>query len=145
MNVMEGSVYSNLGLKMNRTFKEKREEDIFTLKDLIDHKWVIHSSEELKKALSKELRTVLAKESLFELIDAFFELESNLAHVVSMLDFETAEINFDDFYKNFSPLLLRSIHENSSHPENSEQILRAIKESFRIALEEDVYSLENRI
>ena len=142
---MEGSVYSNLGLKMNRTFKEKREEEVFTLKDYIEHKWVIHNVEELKKTLSRELRLVLAKESLFELIDTFFELENNLAHVVSMIDFDASEINFDEFYKNFSPLLLRSIHENSSHPEKSDQILRAIKESFRIALEEDVYALENRI
>jgi hypothetical protein len=142
---MEGSVYSNLGLKMNRTYKEKREEEVFTLKDYIDHKWVIHNTSELKKTLSRELRLVLAKESLFELIDAFFELESNLAHVVSLVDFDASELSFDEFYKNFSPLLLRSIHENSAHPEKSEQILRAIKESFRIALEEDVYTLENRI
>jgi hypothetical protein len=142
---MEGSVYSNLGLKMNRTYKEKREEEVFTLKDYIDHKWVIHNTSELKKTLSRELRLVLAKESLFELIDAFFELESNLAHVVSMVDFDASELSFDEFYKNFSPLLLRSIHENSAYPEKSEQILRAIKESFRIALEEDVYTLENRI
>ena len=141
---MEGSIYSNLGLKMNRTFKEKREEDIFTLKDCIEHKWIIHSTEELKRALSRELRAVLAKESLFELIDAFFELENNLAHVVSMVEFDASEINFDEFYKNFSPILLRSIHENSTQSDKSEEILRSIKESFRIALEEDVYSLENR-
>jgi len=141
---MEGSVYSNLGLKMNRTFREKRDEDVFTLKDFLEHKFTISTKEELKKTFARELKVILQKENLFDLINGFFELETDLHHVLDLVEFEVNDFSFDEFYKNLSPVLMRSILENAQSPDNASQILKSIKESLRIALEEELYQLEDR-
>ncbi len=140
---MQGSLYSNLGLKLNkanRAYRDNREE-FLTLREFIEHKWVISTNEELKKTFGHELKIVLKKENIFDLITSFFELEQDLHQVVSTVDFET-DLSFDEFYKNFSPILMRSLLENSSHPENASNLLKSIKESLRIALEEEMFQLE---
>lgn len=141
---MEGSVYSNLGLKMNRTFREKRDEEIFTLKDFLEHKFTIHSKEELKKTFARELKLVLQKENLFDLINSFFELESDIHQVLDLVEFEVNNFSFDEFYKNLSPVLMRSLLENSQNANNAPLILNSIKESLRIALEEEFYQVEEQ-
>ena len=142
---MEGFVYNHLGSKLNkpnRAFKEKGDEEVFTLKDFLDHKWVLQSNLELKKVFSRELKLVLKNENLFDLINAFFELENNLNQTLDQVEFEVKVINFDDFYKNLSPVLMRAILENSKSPDNAELILNSIKESLRISIEEELYQLE---
>ena len=141
--IMEGSVYSNLGLRMNRTFREKRAEEIFTLKDFLDHKCSLNNNEELKKVFARELKIVLQKENLFDLINGFFELETNLHLVLDQVEFEVSVLNFDEFYKNLSPVLMRSLLENSKDPDNASLLLQSIKESLRIAMEEELYQLED--
>lgn len=141
---MEGSVYSNLGLKMNRTFRDKRDEEVFTLKDYLEHRWILTNNEELKKAFTRELKNVLLKENLFELISSFFELEGDLSQVMDQVDFEVSTLNFDEFYKNLSPVLMRSLLENAENSENASLVLQSIKESLRIAIEEELYHLEDR-
>ena len=140
---MDGSIYSNLGLKRNRTFREKRDEEIFTLKDFLEHKWILNSNEELKKAFARELKAILKLENLFDLINGFFELESDLNNVLDQVDFEVSVLNFDEFYKNLSPVFMRSLLENSKHPENAKLLIQSIKEALRIALEEELYQLED--
>jgi hypothetical protein len=142
---MEESIYSNLGLKRNRTFREKRDEEVFTLKDFLDHKWTITSNEDLKKTFARELKAVLKKENIFELINGFFDLETDLHNVLDQVDFEVNILNFDEFYKNLSPLLMRSLLENSRNSTNAELLLKSIRESLRIALEEELYQLEDLI
>lgn len=139
---MEGSVYSNLGLKQNRTYQEKRGDEILTLKDFLEHKWTLHSTEEVKKTVTRELKGLLQKENIFDFINAFFELETDLHQVIDNLEFEV-DLSFDEFYKNLSPVIMRSIIENSANPDNAELILKSIKESLRIALEEELYRLED--
>lgn len=141
---MERSVYNNLGLKLNRTFREKRDDEVFTLKDVLDHKWTLNSNEELKKMFSRELKIVLQNENLFDLINGFFELESDLHQILDQVEFEVSTLNFDEFYKNLSPVLMRSLLENSQDPDNASLLLQSIKESLRIALEEELYLLEDR-
>ena len=142
---MDGSVYSNLGLKINRTYPEKRAEEVFTLKDLLDHKCTITTNEELKKLFARELKIVLQKDNLFDLISGFFELETNLNLVLDQVEFEVSVLNFDEFYKNLSPVFMRSLLENSKTPDNAPLLIKSIKESLRIALEEELYQLEDRL
>lgn len=142
---MEGLVYSNLGSKINksnRAFREKLDEEILTLKDFLEHKWTIHNAEELKTTFIRELKAVLKKDNVFELINAFFELEQDLYHALGSVDFDI-KFNFDEFYKNLSPLLLRSLVENANHPDNASSILKIVKESLRVALEEELYRIED--
>ncbi len=139
---MEGSVYSNLGLKRNRTYQEKRSDEALTLKDFIEHKWTLSNADELKRTFTRELKTVLLKENLFDLINAFFELEADLHHAIAIVDFEV-NLNFDEFYKNLSPVLMRALLENANNTGKVDLILKSIKESLRIALEEELYQLED--
>lgn len=139
---MDSSLYTNLGMRKNRTFQEKRPEDNLTLKDFIEHKFTLHNEDELKKTFSRELKGLLQKDNIFDLISAFFELEADLAAAVDAVDFEV-NLNFDEFYKNLSPVLMRSLLENSNRPDNAHLILKSIKESLRIALEEELYQLED--
>ena len=73
---MEGSVYSSLGLRMKRTYRERQE--LLSLKDFLEHKFVIQNQDELKKIFVKDLKNALEKENLFDLIQGFFDLETDL-------------------------------------------------------------------
>ena len=137
---MEGSVYNNLGTKINRTFKEKRDENLPLLVDHLSHKTTIASEEELKKIFRHELNLILQKENIFDLIEAFFNLENNLSLVLDTVDFEFKGFDFDEFYKNLSPLFMRSLLENAQNATDSKKILSSLKESLRIALEEEFYN-----
>ncbi len=139
---MEGSVYSSLGLRMNRAFREKQSE-LLTLKDFLEHKFVIQNQDELKKIFIKDLKLVLQKENLFDLIQGFFDLETDLSNAYERLDFEITQVNFDEFYKNLSPVLMRALLENASQPDSAALILKSIKEALRIALEEELVQLED--
>lgn len=140
---MEGSIYSNLGTKINRTFKEKRDSEL-TLSDHLQNKIVISTREELDKIFLSELKRVLAKENLKDLIESFFELENNLSLVLDSVEFEFIEFNFDEFYKNLSPLLLRSLLEHTRASQENDQLIYSLKESLRIALEDEYYTHESR-
>ncbi len=139
---MEGNIYSNLGLKKNRTFQEKRSEEGLTFKDFLEYKWTLHNEAEVKKTFIRELKIVLQKENIFDLITAFFDLETDLHQAIDTVDFEV-NLSFDEFYKNLSPVIMRSLLENSTQPDNAALILKSIKESLRIALEEELYQLED--
>jgi hypothetical protein len=140
---MEGSTYSSLGLRMKRTLREKPETELLTLKDFVSHKFIIHSQDELKRIFVKDLKSVLLKENLFDLIQGFFDLETDLSHAFERLDFESTIVNFDEFYKNLSPVLMRALLENANQPDNAAMILKSIKEALRISLEEELVQLED--
>lgn len=140
---MEGSVYNSLGLRMKRMNRDKAETELLTLRDFVDKRFVIHDEDELKKIFVKDLKRILEKESLFDLIQGFFELETDLSHAYERLDFDTTLVNFDEFYKNLSPVLMRSLLENATNGENAPMILKSIKEALRIALEEELVQLED--
>ena len=139
---MEGS-YGSLGLRMKRTFRMNESSELLSLKDFVEHKFIIKNQDELKKIFIKDLKKVLLKENLFDLIQGFFDLETDLGNAFEQLDFEVSIVNFDEFYKNLSPVLMRSLLENANHPDNAVMILISIKEALRIALEEELIQLED--
>ena len=139
---MESSVYNTLGSKINRTFPDKREE-VLTLKNFLDNKFSIGTVGELKKIFISDLKNVLKSDDLFSLIHRFFDLEQDLSHAADRLEFDASLVNFDEFYKNLSPVLMRGLLENINEREDAAAILKSIKESLRIALEEELYKLED--
>lgn len=139
---MEGS-YGSLGLRMKRTYRTNEASELLTLKDFVEHKFIIKDQDELKKIFVKDLKRVLLKENLFDLIQGFFDLETDLSNAFEQLDFEVSLVNFDEFYKNLSPVLMRSLLENANQPDNAEMILKSIREALRIALEEELVQLED--
>lgn len=140
---MEGSIYSNLGLKKNRTFQEKRDSRLITLKDVLERKILIHNSDELTRVFINELKTILLTENVFVLIDNFFQLEHELHTALDMFDFDLPKLNFEEFYRNLSPVLMRSLLENANNAGNAEALLNTIKESIRIALEEELHQIDD--
>ena len=143
---MEGS-YGSLGLRAaNRSLKVKHSaSELLTLKDFIERKFHIQNVTELKRIFIKDLKAILQKENLFDLIQSFFDLETDLGHASELVDSETDInlLNFDEFYKNLSPVLMRALLENAGTPDNAAVILKSIKEALRIALEEELVQLED--
>ena len=140
---MEGSSYSSLGLRARQLRNLKEASELLTLKDFIEKKFSIHSEEELKRYFVKDLKALLQKENLFDIIEGFFDLETDLSNAYERLDFEVSFVNVDEFYKNLSPVLMRALLENSNHPDNAPMILKSIKEALRIALEEELVQAED--
>ena len=138
---MENNLYTNLGNRINRTYQDKRDLNLLTIKDFLDNKWVIHNNIELKRTFINELKKLLKKENLFDLIESFFELESDLHSAEEKLMLDEI-VSFDEFYKNLSPVIMRSLLEQAKSSQNSEIILASIKESIRIAIEEQIYQIE---
>lgn len=141
---MEGSIYSNLGLKKNRTFQEKRDSKLYNLREIIERKFIVNEASELKQAFINDLKNVLLKDDVFQLIESFFFLEQNLHLALEQVDFDTPVMNFEEFYKNLSPVLMRALLENVNNSANAEALLNSIKESIRIALEEELHQIDDQ-
>lgn len=139
---MENSIYSNLGNRINKTFRDKRDTENLTIKDFIENKWSIANISELKEVFIREIKFLLNKENLFDLIQAFFELETNVQLAVEKMMIEE-DLSFDEFYRNLSPVLMRSLLEVSAYSNNNEMILNSIKESIRISLEAEIFHLDD--
>jgi hypothetical protein len=137
---MENSIYSNLGNRINKTFRDKRDTENLTIKDFIENKWSIANKSEFKEVFIREIKVLLNKENLFDLIQAFFELETNVQIAVEKLMLDE-ELSFDEFYRNLSPVLMRSLLEVAPYSNNNEMILNSIKESIRISLESEIFHL----
>lgn len=142
---MESSIYTSASLKINKAFREREAQSLLTLKDFLDHKFIIQGSDQLKKVFIKDLKKLLEEENIFILIQHFFDLESDLNNALERLDLETNFINFDEFYKNLSPVILRGLLENVSTSESAPGVLNSIKEALRIALEEELLKIEDEI
>lgn len=142
--IMEGSIYSNLGLKKNRTFQEKRDSKLYNLREIIERKFIVNEASEFKQAFINDLKNVLLKDDVFQLIESFFFLEQNLYLALEQVDFDTPVLNFEEFYRNLSPVLMRALLENVNNSSNAEAILNSIKESIRIALEEELHQIDDQ-
>lgn len=140
---MEKITYGQLGKKVNKIFHSTRETELLTLKDFVENKWVIHSSQELKLALIREMKRLLRKDTVENLIQGFFDLEADYSDAKEKVSFED-DINFDEFYKNFSPLIMRAILESQkTHQDDEHFLINSIKESMRIAIEGAIYQIED--
>ncbi len=139
---MESTVYNSLATKVKKNLLDRQKEELFGLKDFISNKFVIHNEVELKKLFVKDLKHVLEQDNIFSLIQSFFDLETHLHLAMDKIDFDKSFINFDEFYKNLSPVFMRALLENSHQPENSMALLKSLREALRIALEEELVQLE---
>lgn len=139
---MESTVYNSLATKVKKNLLDRQKEELFGLKDFISNNFVIHNEVELKKLFIKDLKKVLEQDNIFSLIQCFFDLETHLHLAMEKIDFDTPFINFDEFYKNLSPVFMRALLENSHQPENATALLKSLREALRIALEEELVQLE---
>ena len=141
---MENLVYNNLGNKINRMTKDKRPNSILSIRDINANQFNIQNIDELKQIFTSDLKNVLKNEDVFSFIRDFFDLETEMQIASDRMALDESIFNFDEFYKNLSPVLMRAILENSKCPEDGELILKSIKESLRIALEGELYRFEDQ-
>lgn len=120
----------------------KKDEDV-TLRDLLSDKKVNLKSEDVKKAFCHDLKRVLEKENVVEIIQEFLNLENDLAKINQKGEAKVPGL--DEFYKNLSPVLMRSILDAQKSSSAPEAIQKAIKEALRIALEEELYAWQNSV
>ena len=134
-------MYSNLGNKVNKVKKVLPIEvgADFLLSDFLDHRFNLLTKEEYLKAFSNELKLVLSKETLADLVEAFFELESHHHLAETRVGFETKDIRLDEFYKNVSPIILKSFVDLRADFQNkrSEKIEQHLIETLRISIEDE--------
>jgi hypothetical protein len=90
------------------------------------------------------LKNVLKNDDIFQFIKDFFDIEIELQTAIERLVLDESIFNFDDFYKSFSPILMRAILETQSQSQDGEIVLKSIKESLRIALEGELYRFEDQ-
>jgi hypothetical protein len=139
---MDSHLYTNLknrskGPLKTRSFKDPN----LTLKDLvkIDGK---PTGEEVENAFCNDLREILSLEDPSQIIDGILGLESDLKNMNS----ETLYLNV--FYKNFSDLVLRMLKGDLTilmGEKNDTKTIDAFKEGMRIALEEELYTQQDKI
>lgn len=135
---MDKNLYSNLGNKVNKIIPQKGNVD-FLLSDFLDHRFNLLNKEDYLKAFKNELKLVLSKATLSDLVDAFFELESHHHLAETRVGFETKDIRFDDFYKNISPILLKSLSDLRKEfaVEDTKKIEQHLLETIRISIEDE--------
>lgn len=111
----------------------------FLLSDFLDHRFNLLTKEEYLKAFSNELKLVLSKNTLADLVEAFFELESHHHLAETRVGFETKDIRFDDFYKSLSPIILKSLIDLKSDFQNKkiDKIEQHLIETLRISIEDE--------
>lgn len=139
---MEGISYSNLGKKINKTINRGIDVSKLELKEVFEKNINLQSPNDLKVLFIKDLKHLLLLENIYEIINHFFETESLIHQACQKFQFSEDEFLYDDFYKNLSPILLRSLVDQTTNLENVDSVINILKESIRIAIEEIIYKTD---
>ncbi|MCK5882149.1 MAG: hypothetical protein KAG61_00555 [Bacteriovoracaceae bacterium] len=114
------------------------------LSELVHRNWGVLSQYDIIKALCYELKMLLDSQDVGSLVKGIFTVEGHL----SLLD-EIYEGNdspdLDRFFRNLSPVLLRALYQNSTHPVNTDLIIHDWIEALRIAVEEEYYFWQEQL
>jgi hypothetical protein len=132
---MEDSLYSSLGRKTQRSLFSKAPEKLNSLKEILDQPATLITKDEVLKSLVKELKRLLLYEDIDSLIEGIFLTEhflEEIAHYVQDKNFPL----FEDFYKNLSPIVLRTIQESMKEGKIKSS---SVLEALRVAVEEELY------
>jgi hypothetical protein len=105
--------------------------------------------EELRKSFLNEFKIILENQDLNKMIQQIFQIEEALVYFHEKHeDLLENELNFSvslkRFYQKLSPLLLQALLEHSAtfSTESDQNVIQQWKEAIRIAVEEEIYSVE---
>ena len=111
--------------------------------------WAPNAPEDLIRAFCQELKDLLTLEDLPELIAGIFRIESDLQKFTQQEEFRanSAELipSFEEFYRQLTPIILRSIADNPVILGDAQQLNKLWKEALRISLEDELYFWQNKI
>jgi len=139
---MEGISYSNLGKKINKTINRGIDVSKLELKEIFEKNINLQSPNDLKVLFIKELKHLLLLENIYEIINHFFETENLIHQACQKFQFSEDEFMYDEFYKNLSPILLRSLIDQTTNLDDVDSVINILKESIRIAIEDIIYKTE---
>lgn len=144
---MEDFLYTNALIRAPK--KPKRfetpfpgEEKKLSLNDCLLDKWKFINEDQIKKAYCHDLTKAIEQETIKQIIQKIFEIESNLKQLNEKIeDDENIKIpHLEEFYKNLTPVFLRSLLEMPEKTSNeSDEIFKGWIEALRIAVEEEIY------
>ncbi len=116
---------------------------IETIKEDLDR----YSNIDIIKAYCLKLEEILEENDLYIMIDQIFILEESISFINNDLE---AEKSFDlpcveSIYKQFTPLILRSIVYAKGRIENDGSVfLKELQEALRVSLEHELYYWEDK-
>ncbi len=91
-------------------------------------------------AFCKKIRDILSSDSLDQMLELFFKLESSLYTTsVEVGDDNSELVSLKEFYRALSPMLLRTLWDSMRANRSREDLLRSLQEAIRVALEEELY------
>lgn len=143
---MEDGTYSNLGITQKQKGIPKgmsaHMEEEFGLGTIIEEcsrdGWENFSEEKLFKALCFEFKSLLEIEKLRELAQDLVQIDHHLHLILDHSRSDAKGLGLEGFYQNLSTLFIRMALEEEV---NSDSMKRAIE----IALEEEIYSWQERL
>ncbi len=106
------------------------------------------TSEKIINALCNDLREILKKEDISSLIQGIFSIESSLHELkkIKSSDHDDFILDFSRLYQKLSPIILRAILEGvSPNKDCSAKCTKMIKEAIRVAVEEELYLLQDSV
>jgi hypothetical protein len=135
---MEEHLYSALGLKRRDKGNFFHGGKKTSLSRLHVNKQTDISESDFLNAFLEDLKIVLTKNDLKELIDKILQIEANLLHYEEM-DIPIFSEVLKDFHNILSPILLRIISANLNTNKSLEDLDLELKEALRVSIEEEIY------
>ncbi|MDD0854122.1 hypothetical protein HBN50_13500 [Halobacteriovorax sp. GB3] len=137
---MEDLTYSNLGNKITKRVGHGEFDQTSSLSDFVKYETEgLITEYEIIIAFCNDLKSVLDKDSIKEMIKDILTIENNL-NILSKKHFVRFELpDLEEFYKKLSPVLLQSVYENVDGSFDIDSVLHGWMESLRIAIEEELY------
>lgn len=143
---MSADGYGDLPYKLRKMELMSFQEEL-TLLDVINKEDILISIDEVIKAFCSSLYEVLNESDIRSIIQKLFKIEGQLHKIHYMSEFQDREDylpNFSNFYRNLSPILLRSLWEGMGMDSPSEQVSRSWKEALRVSIEEEIFYWKNK-
>lgn len=142
---MDDNLYTEVGHKEQNIAQLKNLKTPKELSDYVKNPPVHINVSEVSELVCEELKKILDLENLNDLLEAIFHLDHDLStlhdHVENIQELPTLEL----FYRELSPTLLRSVWESLNRNEDVPQIYKGWRESIRIAIEEELHNLQEKI
>ena len=102
------------------------------------------SFENFASAYCSDLKNCLEQETLENLLEDFFKLESHL-NSLAEIEQEIATEALSEFYHYLSPVFLRVLKESIDGQVKGEMIMSRCLEALRVALEEELYLWQEKL
>ena len=142
---MEHNLYTNLAARSKKQKTNLWPSELRSLGNLLEQETWNFDLDELVQAYCFELKSVLEKSTIEEMIQSLFKLEGHLEQLASKYNAFEDWPNLNEFYQHLSPVLLQSVLEVNKNEGNETPVLKGLMEGLRISLEEEIHIWQEKI